>query len=74
MFERLGMDAGVWAKKCFVELDRKRITAGQIQATEAAKFARQHRALAAAAGREGEGRPCTWQEGMNRDKRRTGES
>lgn len=53
IFDTLGMEPGLWTKKCFVELDRKRVAAGQIQASEAKKFARRHQAQAAAEG-EGE--------------------
>lgn len=42
IFARLGFDSGVWARKCFIELERKRITAGQIQASNTEKCMRQN--------------------------------
>eukprot|EP00745_Piridium_sociabile_P040175 TRINITY_DN76679_c0_g1_i4.p1 TRINITY_DN76679_c0_g1~~TRINITY_DN76679_c0_g1_i4.p1 ORF type:complete len:102 (-),score=19.72 TRINITY_DN76679_c0_g1_i4:66-371(-) len=48
IFNSLGMEPGLWAKQCFAELDKKRVVGGQIQASEAKKFARRCQALTAA--------------------------
>lgn len=49
IFRRLGMQVGHYTSLCFRELDRNRVEAAQIQATEAAQFVRRQRALEAAA-------------------------
>ena len=55
VFEKLGFDAGVWAKKCFEELDRTRIVAGQIEASEAMKFSRRKKSEKEAGANHGGG-------------------
>ena len=49
VFEKLGLEVGRWTRLCFQDIDRNRVAAAQIQATDAAQFARRVRSLQAAA-------------------------
>ena len=54
IFSHLGLSVGMFMKKAFIDIDRKRVVEAEKQITEAAKSSRRRRQVTQAATRAGD--------------------